>query len=100
MTNDKLCAKGASASGGKMSNEGILSEEIRGLIARVVKVPEEKISLDANLFTDLGVDSMRGIEIFSAIDQKYNLNVPATKLKNIETPRDIVKLVQSLLASQ
>jgi len=87
MTNDKL----------KMSNEGRLFEEISGLVSKIVKMPLDKISLESNLFTDLGVDSMTGIEIFAAIDQKYNLDVPEDKLKSVQTVGDLVALVNNLI---
>ena len=74
-----------------------LTAEIRGLVAKVIKLPEEKVGLDADIFTDLGVDSLLGVEIFAALDKKYNLDIPESRLENISTVRNIVQLVEELL---
>lgn len=81
-----------------MNND--LEKEIRALVAKVIKIPEEKINLNANLFTDLGVDSLLGVEIFAVLDKKYGIEVPEDKLRNINTLNDIASLVRELLAKK
>lgn len=76
-------------------NEELL-KEVRALVARVIKVPEDKIGPNANLFTDLGVDSLLGVEIFAALDKKYGIDVPEEKLRNVGTLGDIARLVGEL----
>jgi len=73
-----------------------LRSEIKSLVAKVVKLPEEKIDPNANLFQALGVDSLLGVEIFAALDKKYGINVPEDKLRGINTLNDIVLLVNEL----
>lgn len=74
-----------------------LTAEIKSLVAKVIKLPEEKVGLDADIFSDLGVDSLLGVEIFAALDKKYNLDIPESRLENISTVNDIVRLVEELL---
>ena len=76
--------------------EDKLAKEIKTLVAKVIKIPEEKIDPNANLFTELGVDSLLGVEIFAALDKKYNLDVPEEKLKDVSTLNDIIALVKSM----
>lgn len=71
-----------------------LEEDIRSLVARVIKVPEEKLDLKANLFTDLGVDSLLGVEIFAALDKKYQIDIPENKIGEIKTLEDVINLVK------
>ena len=78
------------------NQENILSKEIKSLVAKVIKIPEEKIDLNANLFTDLGVDSLLGVEIFAALDKKYGVDVPEDKLRDVKTLNDIIALVKEL----
>lgn len=70
-----------------------MEAEIRSLVAKVIKVPEEKLDLKANLFTDLGVDSLLGVEIFAALDKKYQIDIPENKISEIKTLEDIINLV-------
>ncbi|MFA5183145.1 MAG: acyl carrier protein [Syntrophales bacterium] len=74
-----------------------LTAEIKSLVAKVIKLPEEKVGLDADIFSDLGVDSLLGVEIFAALDKKYNLDIPESRLENVTTVRDIVKLVEEMV---
>lgn len=78
------------------ADEDALAKEIKSLVSKVIKIPEEKIDVAANLFTDLGVDSLLGVEIFAALDKKYGLDVPEEKLKDISTLNDIINLVKEL----
>ncbi len=83
-----------------MTNEGKLSKEIKDLVSKVIKIPEEKIDPSANLFTDLGVDSLLGVEIFAALDKKYGIDVPEERLKNVNTLNDIIQLVEEQLSKK
>ena len=80
----------------QMSNEGTLSDDIQKLVAKIIKLPVEKVDLNANLFTELGVDSLLGTEIFASLDKKYGIDIPENKLAGIKTLNDIVKLVEEL----
>ncbi|MFC1510902.1 acyl carrier protein [Candidatus Margulisiibacteriota bacterium] len=73
-----------------------LAGEVKSLAAKIIKLPEDKISLTDSLFNDLGVDSMLGVEIFAALDKKYGVNIPEKKLKHVATLNDIVVLVREL----
>ncbi len=81
-------------------DEEQLSKEIKTLVSKVIKIPEEKIDLNANIFTDLGVDSLLGVEIFAALDKKYGLNVPEEKLQDIDTLNDVIALVKEMLSKK
>ena len=78
-------------------NDEQLSQEIKTLVSKVIKVPEENIDLNADLFASLGVDSLLGVEIIASLDKKYNLDVPEKKLKDIHTVNDIINLVKGFL---
>lgn len=73
-----------------------ITREIKALVSRVIKVPEDKITPEANLFTDLGVDSLLGVEIFAALDKKYGVEVPEDRLRGVSTIKDIVNLLRDL----
>ena len=70
-----------------------LTNDIKSLVAKVVKIPEEKLKMDANLFTDLGIDSLLGIEIFAALDKKYGIDIPEARLREVKTLADLIRVV-------
>jgi acyl carrier protein len=77
-----------------------IEKNIKSLVSRIIEVPEEKVDLNANLYTDLNVDSLIGVEIFTSLDKEYGLDVPEDKLKEINTLNDIVALVKELLSKK
>jgi acyl carrier protein len=77
-----------------------LKEDIRQLVAKIVKLPVEKVSYEANLFTELNIDSLLGVEIFAALDKKYGVNIPENQLKTVVTLSDLIDLVAKQLASK
>jgi acyl carrier protein len=77
-----------------------LNEEIRALVAKIIKLPVEKVDPQADLFTDLNVDSLVGMEIFAALDKQYGIIVPEDRLSGVSTLGDITKLVAQLLAEK
>ena len=81
-----------------MNND--FAKEITHLVSRIIKLPEEKIDLNANLFNDLGVDSLIGVEIFADLDKKYGLSLDEDKIKNINTLNDIIEMVKGQLAER
>ena len=71
-----------------------MTNEIRSIVSRVIKVPEDRIRPDANIFTEYGVDSLLGVEILAALDKKYNIDVPEDRIRQIKTLNDIVRIAQ------
>ena len=71
-------------------------EEIRQMISDVTGVQKEKIVLDADFFTDLGVDSLKAIEIVAALERKYRVVVPEKDIPNIRTLRKILEHTKDL----
>ncbi len=71
-------------------------DEVKKIVAKIIKVPEEKLDVNEDLFTVYGVDSLAGVEIFAALDKKYSINVPEGKLKSVKSVTDLSNLVNSL----
>ena len=71
-----------------------MTKEIRSIVSKVIKVPEDRLRDDANIFTEYGVDSLLGVEILAALDKKYNIDVPEDRIRQIKTLNDIVRIAQ------
>ncbi len=80
--------------------ENQIEKNIKSLVSRIIEIPEENVDLNANLYTDLNVDSLIGVEILTSLDKEYDLDVPKDKLQEINTLNDIVALVKELLSKK
>lgn len=70
--------------------------EARKLIAEIIELPEEKITMDANFFTDLGVDSLKAIEIVAAFEKKYRIVIPEQDIPKMTTLKSIIEYTNNL----
>jgi acyl carrier protein len=72
------------------------SEEVKNLVAEILEVSPEKLMPDTDFFKDLGVDSLKAIEVVAAFEKKYRVIIPENEIPNITTLRQIIKYTKEL----
>ena len=77
-----------------------LEQEIKTMVSKIIKMDENKIDPDANLFSEYGVDSLLGVEILAGLDKKYGIDVPEQKIREIKSLNDIIKLARELISKK
>ncbi|MFA5104679.1 MAG: acyl carrier protein [Candidatus Margulisiibacteriota bacterium] len=71
-----------------------IENEVKEIVSRVIKIPVEKIDPSADLFKDLGVDSLLGVEIFASLDKKFSIDIPENRLEKIRTLNDMIAIAK------
>ena len=60
--------------------EGEAHEKVTGLlseqVAKVLRLPAERLDLDTSIY-DLGMDSLMAVELHMAVEEQFNVHVPA-----------------------
>ena len=74
-----------------------LEKEIRALVAEIVEMEEGKITPEANLVENLGMDSMMALEILAAIEKKYKIKIDEEYLTKLTSLKQIVEVAKSIL---
>jgi NADH dehydrogenase (ubiquinone) 1 alpha/beta subcomplex 1 len=59
------------------------------------KVNKQKLSLTANVSSDLGLDSLDMVEVTIAVEEDFNLEIPDAVAETFRTPNDIVQFMYS-----
>jgi len=77
-----------------MSNN--FEEEVKKMIADITEVPVEKLTPDADFFKDLGIDSLKAIEIVAAFEKKYRIIIPEKDIPNIRNIRQVLEYTKNL----
>ena len=72
-------------------------EKIQQIIAEQLDTAPEDITLDSNLIKDLEADSLDAVEIITAIEDEYDIEIPEEKAEEFTTIQSIVDYVESLL---
>ena len=73
-----------------------LEQEIIDIIAEEGAIDTDEIKPDSNLY-DLGIDSLSSLEILVALEAKYDITIAQNRLKNLNSVREIIRVVSSEL---
>ena len=79
-----------------MKKEDII-KEFKQLLIEVVDADENKITGDAHFFKDLGIDSLKAIEITVAIERRFKINVRDEQIPQITTLNQAVSAIEKAL---
>ncbi len=77
-----------------------IENKVKEMISTATGIELEKIKPEVHLYRDLGVDSIKGIELVVALQQKFGLRVDDAKIQELVTPRLIVEEMKRLLAKK
>lgn len=72
-------------------------EMIKYYFVEQFEVPPEKISFSAQLFEELGLDSIDALDMIGMLEEKLNIEIDEEKIKNIRTVKDVVDYVSSII---
>lgn len=70
-------------------------EKVKEIIMDTINCDEEKITIEANLYDDLGIDSLDAMELSMALEEAYELTIEEDELKNFVTVKNIVDYIDS-----
>ena len=74
-----------------------IEKEVIGMLSKMTDFDPQEITPNMRIVEDLNVDSLKVIEIGTAIEQKYKINITESQLIKIKTVKDCIKLIKTLL---
>lgn len=77
-----------------------VEKEIMSIISDVAEVDTEEITLDSDLVKDLGINSIKAIEVVVALEKKYKISIRDEDVPKITTPRQIITLTENLITKR
>ena len=60
-------------------------EQVRDIIVETLGCDAEQVTMDASLADDLGADSLDLFELVMALEDEYNIEIPAEDLTDLTT---------------
>ena len=72
-------------------------EKIKKIIAEVLNVDEEEITMDTTFVDDLGADSLDVFQIIMGIEEEFDIEIPQEAAENIVTVGDAVEQIKNAL---
>ena len=72
-------------------------EKLRKVIAEVLNVDPEEITMDTTFTDDLGADSLDVFQIVMGIEEEFDIEIPNEEAEKIATVGDAVEKIKSSL---
>jgi len=77
-----------------------LEQDLIKLLSRVTETPAEAFKPEANFWKDLGIDSIKAIEITVEIEKEYGIRLRDEQIPMISNISQAVAAVKQLLAKK
>lgn len=71
-------------------------EKIVAILVNEFEINEHDIHLDANLFTDLKLDSLDTIDLMVTLDKELGIEIKTEEMKDIRTVKDVCDFVMTI----
>ncbi|MDR2429480.1 MAG: acyl carrier protein [Puniceicoccales bacterium] len=74
-------------------------EQIKGHLVKLFDIPEEKITPEAHLFQDLGLDSIDAVDLAVQVQRVTGKKIKPEDFKTVRVVSDVVEAVHKLLST-
>jgi len=69
-------------------------EEVKKVIMDTLNCDGDKITMEADIFDDLGADSLDAVEMNLALEEKLNISMDEDAMAKMKTVGDIVRYLE------
>lgn len=70
-------------------------EKLKEIVAEQLSVDASEVELTSNFKEDLGADSLDLFELVMALEEEYDVEIPAEELENIATVEDVIEYLKA-----
>ncbi len=75
-------------------------QEVNETLSKGFELPIEKIKPEAQLFTELGLDSLDAVDMVVQLEERFKVKVTGEKIREVRSVQDVYNLVAELAAKQ
>ena len=69
-------------------------EKVKEAIVETLRIDEDKITAEADLAEDLGIDSLDAVELVMSLEEEFDIKIDNEELKNMKKVSDIVACIE------
>ena len=70
-------------------------ETIKNIIGNYTETPMEEITLETNLLTDLGMQSIDFVDMICDFEEEFDYQVPERDFRKLTTVKSIIEYIES-----
>jgi len=72
-----------------------LQQQVKTLISKSLKIPEENVKMESSFIEDLGADSLDIVELVMAMEDEFQIEIPDKDAELIKTVQDACTYIKS-----
>lgn len=72
-------------------------EKVREVLASLLEVSEDEISMDTNIVEDLGADSLDVVELITTLEEQYKIVITDEAIREMYTVREVVEFIEKMV---
>lgn len=72
-----------------------LQQQVKTLISKSLKIPEDNVKMESAFIEDLGADSLDIVELVMAMEDEFQIEIPDKDAELIKTVQDAVTYIKS-----
>ena len=72
-----------------------LIKKVRDLVAEQFDIEADEVTAESQIVDDLGADSLDVVDLISAVEDEFDVQIPDEKVEGIKTVGDIVAFIES-----
>lgn len=70
-------------------------EKLQNIIAEVLNIEPDEITMDTTFVEDLGADSLDIFQIIMGIEEEFDIEIPAETAEQVTTVEDAVEMIKN-----
>jgi len=75
-------------------------ERIKEIVCEIVGIDKDEINPDESFIDDMGLDSLRALEILAAIENEFSITIEPERLRDMTTLNNVIKLTNEYLGKK
>jgi len=72
-------------------------DKIKDILVGILKIKPDELKEDGKLYDDIGVDSTEAVEIITALEKAFNVELGDKEITKFSSINDIEKIIQAKL---
>ena len=77
-----------------------VEERVKKVVARQLKVDEDKVTTDSDFIKDLGAESIQSIELVAAFEEEFDIDMDEDAALQVKTVGSAVEFIQKTLGGK
>lgn len=72
-----------------------LQTQVKTLIGKSLKIPEDQVKMESSFVEDLGADSLDIVELVMAMEDEFQIEIPDKDAEQIKTVQDAINYIKA-----